>query len=306
MKPILFSAAILLLGIALAISLPKTADLIQSKVLAQNLPNNILSGKDVLGSEKVIMLPQSQGITPPVVTATAILVESLDDNFLMFEKNSNKRVPIASTTKIMTALIGVEYFKPNEILTVPDISMADGSTMGLKQGEKLSFRSLLYGMLLNSGNDAAFTIAANYPGGTAAFINEMNNQAKNLGLLDTNFDNPAGFDSPNHYSSASDLSKIATLAIENPQLARVVGTKETTVFSVDKTISHPLKNLNKLLNIPGVLGIKTGYTPLARENFVGLVERDGHRMLTVVLGSGDRFGETEKLMDWAYSNFKWQ
>ncbi|MDO8638989.1 MAG: D-alanyl-D-alanine carboxypeptidase, partial [Candidatus Daviesbacteria bacterium] len=170
----------------------------------------------------------------------------------------------------------------------------------------LSFRSLLYGMLLNSGNDAAYTIAQNYSGGLDAFVVAMNNKAISLGLLNTHFTNPAGFDSLGHYSSAEDLAKIATIAIENPQLSRVVSTKETSVASIDKSTIHSLKNLNKLLDEPGVLGIKTGTTPLARENLVGLVERNGHKILTVVLGSNDRFGETNKLLDWTYSNFVWK
>ena len=206
----------------------------------------------------------------------------------------------------MTAVVASDYFQQSQILTVTDASLVGGSNMGLKAGEQLTFRSLLYGMLLNSGNDAAYTIAANFPGGVNAFVNAMNQKAKSLGLVNTHFDNPAGFDSSNHFSSAFDLAKIAALASENPQLSRAFAARQATVASTDLVTIHLLKNLNKLLGLPGVIGMKTGTTPEARENLVGLVERDNHKILTVVLGSEDRFGETQKLMDWAYANFRWQ
>lgn len=170
----------------------------------------------------------------------------------------------------------------------------------------MSFRSLLYGMLLNSGNDASFAIAENFPGGVEEFVAAMNRKAQDLGLQDTNFDNPAGFDNPKHFSSASDLAEIAQEALKNAQLARIFATKDTEVVSWDKRYKHQLSNLNKLLSkVHGVLGVKTGYTKEAKENLVTLVEREGHRLLLVVLGSDDRFGETESLIEWAYGNFVW-
>ena len=206
----------------------------------------------------------------------------------------------------MTALVAVEYFKPGDILEVPDdLGNINGSSMGLKAGEQMTFRSILFGMLLNSGNDAAYTIAENYPGGKDTFIDKMNQKAASLGLLNSHFDNPAGYDSPDHFSTASDLAKIAAVASDNIQIAKVVATRETEVASVDLKFIHPLKNLNKLLDIPGMLGMKTGTTPLARENLVSLMERDGHIVLMVVLGSEDRFGETKKLIDWTFANFTW-
>jgi len=309
--PILYVIAATLLSISLLIGLPRGVNLVQSKVEARNIPNNkiIPQGEFQPPMEiiKSVPIPQNQGFPPPIIYATAVVVKDLATNTLLFGQAENQRVPIASTTKIMTALVAVEHFKPNEILTAPkDILTISGSSMALKPGEQLTFRSILYGMLLNSGNDAAYTIAQNYPGGLNSFITAMNDKAISLGLLNTHFTNPAGFDDINHYSSAEDLAKIASLAIENSQLARVVSTKETSVASIDKTTIHSLKNLNKLLDEPGVLGIKTGTTPLARENLVGLVERDGHKILTVVLGSNDRFRETDKLVNWVYSNFVWR
>lgn len=304
MKLILLSAVLLLVAVNVLLGLPKAVNLIQTKALASNVPSN-QTQDEVKAVSKPVQPPQSKQISEPAIFSSSALVEDLNSNTLLFIKDAGKPVPIASTTKIMTALVAVSHYLPNDVLTVTDESLVSGSTMGLKSGEQLSFRSLLYGMLLNSGNDAAYTIAANYPGGLPGFIKAMNDKAKELGLLNTQFDNPAGFDSPNHFSSAFDLSKIAANAVSDYQIARVVSTKETEVASLDKSVIHPLKNLNKLLDEPGVLGIKTGTTPSARENLVGLVERDGHKILTVVLGSDDRFGETQKLIDWAYSNFTW-
>lgn len=304
--PVVYALTVLLLSITLLLGLPKAVDLAQTKVSASNIPNNKIIESNNLGQvagiEKAI-IPKNIGLPAPTVSATAVLVKDLDLDFLFFVKDPDKRVPIASTTKIMTAMIALDYYKPDDILIVPKSALKEGSTMELQEGEKLSVRSLLYGLLLNSGNDAAYTLAANYPGGVPAFVQAMNSKANNLGLLNTHFENPAGFDNPNHYSSVVDLAKMASVAIENPLLSRIFATKEATVSSVDNNVIHSLKNLNKLLGMPGVIGIKTGTTPIAKENLVGLVQRDGHKILTVVLGSDDRFGETESLLDWSYKNF---
>lgn len=308
MMHLIYPAISIFVAIGILLGLPKAVNFTESLVSAQNISsNNIAENKvDIAGVHKIVPLPKTNSLQIPSVSATAIILKDLDSQVLLYVKDPDKKVPIASTTKIMTALVASGYFKANDILETKDISLVSGSSMGLKIGEKMTFRSLLYGMLLNSGNDAAYTLADNYPGGRNNFINAMNSKASQMGLANTHFDNPAGFDSLNHYSSASDLSKIAEETINNSQLARVVSTKETIVYSTDKQLRHPLKNLNKLLDEPGILGIKTGTTPAAKENLVGLVERDGHKILTVVLGSSDRFSETEKLIDWAYSNFIWQ
>lgn len=310
MRPFLFVAATLLLAVNLLLGFPKALGLTERSLARESVPTNVVTASargEVAGAEKKQLLPLGHDIPAPVITANAALAEDLDSRTILFVKDPDKRVAIASTTKLMTALVALSYFKQNDILQAPDnVLTVGGSTMNLQPGEKLTFRSLLYGMLLNSGNDAAFTIAANYPGGILVFITAMNQKAAQMSLGNTHFDNPAGFDSPNHYSTADDLAKIAAAAMENSEIARVVSTKETEVVSVDKSIVHPLTNLNKLLGEPGVLGIKTGTTPAAKENFVGLIKRNNHKILTVVLGSDDRYGDTQKLFDWAFQNFTWQ
>ncbi len=308
MRFVFLSSGVLVVAIIMLMALPKTLHLTQTSVLSANILNAKTfnsSETEVAGLETQVILPTSRGISAPKISAAGSIVIDVDTKTVLFDKDADKRLPIASTTKIMTALVASEYYKPNSVLVVNDRSLVEGSTMGLRLGEQISFRSLLYGMMLNSGNDAAFTIAQNYPGGLAGFVQAMNEKAKALGLSNTHFDNPAGFDAPDHYSSAADLAKIALEAEENIQLSRVVATKEAAVVNIDKSIGHELKNLNVLLNVPGVMGIKTGFTPLAKENFVGLIERENHKVLTVVLGSEDRFGETKNLMEWTYQNFTW-
>lgn len=305
-----YTLAFALLGLALITLMggPQLINLTQDNLAfyihSLATPDNQQQVAGVSASPKIEI--KDQGLTPPSLTAHSALVLDLDSNELLFQKDIHAHLLPASTTKLMTALVAVDHYQSGDYLLVPSEALVGGSTMGLQTGESLSFHSLLYGMLLNSGNDAAYTLALDYPGGMASFITEMNNRVATFGLKDTHFDNPAGFDSPNHYSSAYDLSQIAKLAIANPQLAKIVATKETSVESPGGYPEHILKNVDTLLQNKGFIGIKTGYTDNAGQNFVGLVNRDNHELITVVLDSQDRFGETEKLADWAYTNFTWQ
>lgn len=308
----IFSGASLLLlifGLIVLLVVPKAIELADTdtKFLGnQTVPQPNILGETIDPQPKPVLELINNGVLPPVFTSNSVFAQDFDSGEVLYAKNEEKRVPPASTTKIMTALVASQHFKPADVLIVPKEALVGGSSMKLAAGEELTFRSLLYGMLLNSGNDAAYTIAMNYPGGYDAFIEAMNQKSLDLGLKDTHFVNPAGFDNPDHYSSASDLAVIAKQAVLNPQLARIVATKETSILSIDKTRTHLLKNLNKLLSEEGVLGIKTGTTELAGENLVALFDRNDHKVLTVVLGSENRFGETKNLTSWVYSNYTWK
>lgn len=304
MKHLLYSAILILLAVAVSFSLPILIDSAENFLTDWQIPAN---SSEVAGIQKYSVPPTAFGFPPPQLSARGVYVLDLATNTKLFEKNADSRLPIASTTKIMTALLANSYFKQNAILTVGDGASVVGSKVGLFRGETLSFRALLYGLLLNSGNDAAFTIAENYPGGTTGFVEAMNQKASLMGLNNTHFENPAGLDHPNHFSSAKDLSQITREALNSAQLARIFATKDTQIVSLDKKHTYELHNLNKLLtSVAGVLGVKTGYTISAKENLVTLVDRGGHRVLLVVLGSDDRFGESIRLIDWTYSNFIWQ
>jgi len=303
MKYYLYSAGLVVLAIIIIVTVPFLVSLSEDTLLSLQIPQN---NSGVAGIQKYNIPPVGKNTPPPISSARAIIVKDLATDITLYQKDVNLSIPIASTTKIMTALVASEYFKQNAVLTVSKSANIPGSRVGLFSGEDLSFRSLLYGMLLNSGNDAAFALAENYPGGVLGFVSAMNKKVLEMDLKNTHFDNPAGFDSPDHYSSAEDLAKITQEALKNATLAKIFATKETSIVSLDKKYTHQLLNLNKLLSqVQGVLGVKTGTTEGAKENLVTLVERDRHRVLLVVLGSGDRFGETKKLIDWTYSNFQW-
>ncbi len=304
MKDYLYSASLILLSIAIIISVPFGVSFSENYLISLQVPSN---NSNVAGIQKYNSPPTPGDLSVPDLSARGVLVLDLGTDTMLYQKNADERVPIASTTKIMTAIVASDYFKPNSVLTVNDGASVIGSKVGLSRGESLDFRSLLFGLLLNSGNDAAFTIAENYPGGLIGFVSAMNKEVLSLGLKNTHFQNPAGLDNQNHFSSAKDLSKITKEALKNVELARIFATKDTQVSSLDKKYIYQLHNLNKLLSsVVGVLGVKTGYTEEAKENLVTLVNRNDHRVLFVVLGSDDRFGESTKLIDWVYSNFTWQ
>lgn len=303
MKYYLYSAGLILFAVIIAITAPFLVNFTDSILVSSQIPQN---NAQVAGVQQYNIPPVGGILSLPSFSARAVLIKDLVTGVILYQKDSNIPLPIASTTKIMTALVASEYFKPESILTVGDSANTPGSKVGLSYGEDLNFRSLLYGMLLNSGNDAAYTIAENFPGRVFGFVSAMNKKALELSLRNTRFDNPAGFDSRNQYSSAEDLAKITEEALKNSQLAIIFATEKTNIVSLNKKYTHQLINLNKLLSsVNGVLGIKTGTTEEAKENLVTLVERDKHRILLVVLGSSDRFGETTKLIDWSYANFTW-
>ena len=183
----------------------------------------------------------------------------------------------------------------------------EGQKMGLVSGEEIMFSDLLSGLLIYSANDAAEVLASNYPGGRELFIDLMNKKVKDLGLTNTHFGNPTGLDNGEQYTTTRDLIVVSKYAMKNPVFAELVGTKEKVVKSIDGKYSHKLININKLLgNVDGVTGVKTGWTENARENLVTEVSRDGKKIMIVVLGSSDRFGETTELINWIYGNYTWE
>lgn len=265
-----------------------------------------LINKLPMEAPKIAPYPENKtGVLPPPLTAKAALVLDLPSQVVLYQKNPNLRLSPASTTKIMTALVAFENYALNQILTVKKVETR-GRTMGLVRGEKITVESLLYGTLVHSGNDAAFTLAENDPEGIEGFVKKMNEKAKKLHLLDTNFDNPVGFESPRHFSSALDLARLAIFALKNKNFDKIVGTPSITVHDTTFTFFHYLLNVNELLGkIPGVAGVKTGFTENAGECLINLVERDGKKILTVILGSEDRFEESKLLLNWAFANHQW-
>lgn len=248
----------------------------------------------------------NDGSSFPVLSAQGAFAVDLDSGVSLYEKNADNPLLPASTTKIITGLVALDTFKLDDILTVGKVSV-DGQKMGLKAGEQIRFEDLLYGLLVYSANDAAETIASLYPGGRDAFIAAMNSKARELSLFNTHFDNPVGLDADGQKSTAKDLVRASEVAMRNPEFARIVGTKNIVVKDVSGKISYNLNNVNELLgSVPGVMGVKTGWTENARENLVTYINRDNRRVMIAILGSQDRFGETKELIDWIYKNYNWK
>lgn len=239
----------------------------------------------------------------PFVSAKAVVLVDSGTKKILHEKNGKVRFSPASTVKIMTALVSLEHYTFSDILTVKT-EVGIPSTMGLVEGERISFESLLYGLLLNSGNDSARALSESYPGGRAAFIARMNDKTGELYLLDTHFADETGLDDDGNFTTALDLARLATEAIENPTLSKIVSVRTIEVWDESGRISHILENLNKLLGIGGINGVKTGTTKAAGEVLVASATRDGHTIVSVVLGSQDRFSESRRLIDWAFSSYQ--
>lgn len=244
--------------------------------------------------------PISQGLQPPQVTAHNIFIMDQDSRTVLLSQNPDESVLPASTTKMMTALVSLEHFNLADKITVTT-SYNIGQHVGFKPGETLTVEQLLYALLVQSANDAAEILAENYPGGRSAFVEAMNTKALQIHLNNTHFMNPSGIDEDGHYSSAADLARLADVALRHPIFAKIVATENAVIST------HVLTNVNQLLGkVPGVIGIKTGYTEGAKQALVTLVKRDDHPVILVVLGSDDRFADTSTLIDWVYSNFQWQ
>lgn len=268
-----------------------------------------LGQKKLFASQKqeVVLPPfpvRKEEVADPEVFARSILVVDRASNVTLWEHNADLRVPPASTTKMMTALVTMDKFPLEQIITVTK-SYKIGQTVGFKPGDKVSVEQLLFSLLVYSGNDAAEILAESYEGGRGAFIAAMNTKTLELGLKNTHFANPTGLDEANHYSTARDLAILADIAMKKIEFAKIVSS-ESTVIALENNQEYVLKNVNQLLGkIPGVLGVKTGFTEGAGQSLVTLVSRNDHEVILSVLGSGDRFMETEKLIDWVYASFTW-
>lgn len=246
------------------------------------------------------------GASFPILSAQSVMAVDLTSGVTLYEKDPNKALLPASTTKIVTALVAIDTYELEQVLKVGKTSV-EGQKMGLVTGEDIKFIDLLNGLLIYSANDAAEVLAQNHPGGRDLFIDLMNKKVKDLGLNNTHFSNPTGLDNGSQFSTTRDLVVVSKEAMKNPIFAEIVGTKVKIVKSVDNRFTHRLSNINKLLGeVDGVKGVKTGWTENARENLVTYVERNGRHVMTVVLGSSDRFGETKELIEWIYSNYTWE
>ena len=239
----------------------------------------------------------------PEVTAEGIYLVDLLSFTPVFSRNENLKLFPASTTKILTALVAYDVYKPDQVITVKK-TITDGQLMRLVVGEKITVENILYGMLVYSGNDAAYVLADNY--GYDKFVNLINKKAQTLGMKNSHFSNPNGLDSGSQFSTAFDLSLAARELLKNPYLSKIVSTKEITISDVDFKYFHQLNNVNKLLGeIQGLGGLKTGYTENAGENLVSFYKKSGHQFVIVILKSLDRFNDTRNIIKWIEENVEY-
>lgn len=218
---------------------------------------------------------------------------------ILYDKGGHKTVPMASTTKIVTALIALNYDALEEKFIIsPKAAQVRGSKVGYKAGEEIAVIELVYGLMLKSGNDAAIALAEGISGSIDKFSEVMNEYAKNMGLLDTNFQSPHGLDSEYHFSSAYDLALATIKAKENPIFNKIVSTK--SISRSEGNFTRDYSNINKILWKEDATGVKTGYTGLAGKCLVSSFEKDGNEIIIVLLNSNQRFEETERL----YKNIK--
>ena len=221
---------------------------------------------------------------------------------VLYEKDPHERSLIASTTKIMTALIVCEQCNVLDRMRIPREAVGiEGSSMYLREGEVLTLQELLYGLMLSSGNDAAVALAI-YCGGTVeGFAELMNDKARILGMKDSHFVNPNGLDAPGHYSTARDLAILAAYAMDNPIFRQTVSTKNVKVGA------RSLTNHNKLLwRIDGADGVKTGYTKAAGRILVSSATRQGRRLIAVTINAPDDWNDHEKLLEDGFCRYRQQ
>lgn len=300
--------------------------------LSRQLDLSIGVGPNVAGARAIRVtapaLPPYPSLTQkaPSFAARQYALYDADAGVFIVEENADQPVPLASTTKIMTAYLAIEQARPDDVVTVTSEAAGKiGSTAGLRLNERLSIKNLLYGALLASGNDAAYAVAgylgeriggdesATWQDKIDQTVELMNAKAKELGLASLRYVEPSGLDAGN-VGSARDLAVLSAVALENDTFREITSTPAFTVANQEGTLSHELKNSNRLVGewaYPGAIGVKTGFTPEAGHNLVGAAERDGHRLVAVVLNTYDSDASASArvardLLDFAWRSIRWE
>lgn len=240
---------------------------------------------------------------PPSINALAAVVMEASSGRVLFSKNATVKRSIASTTKIMTAIVALENGGLEDEVTISKRAAGiGGSTIGLQTGQKFTLKELLYAMLMSSANDAAIAVAEHIGGTVEGFAEMMNRKAESLGAANSHFVTPHGLDTDSQYSTAYDVAIITRYALKNPVFSEIVSTSTSYIPG------HGLYNTNELLGAyPGVDGVKTGYTGKAGRCLVTTIQKDGMRLVSVVLGSPTRTARanaSSALLDYAYENFR--
>ncbi len=247
--------------------------------------------------------PETPG--PARVTATAAVLMDARTGQILYSRNPHLLWPPASTTKIMTALVALQAAPVDASIQIsPEVArFRVGSVVGLPAGARIPLRDLLYGLMLQSGNDVALAIAEGVAGTVPAFVRRMNDEARQLGATQTHFTSPHGLFDADHYTTAYDLALITRAAMQNPTFREIVRTRRWT-FTPPAGPSRALWNHNRLLSrYPGADGVKTGYVHQSGETLVASATRDGWRLIAVLLHSGDLWGDASRLLSYGFAHF---
>jgi D-alanyl-D-alanine carboxypeptidase (penicillin-binding protein 5/6) len=285
------------------------------------LPHKSWHNREIIGS--AVSSAQTENLTPTTsdtvspeligpnltlhTSAKAILAIDLNTGTQLYAQNPQEKLPIASLTKLMTAMVVLDHVNKDQVVTIEKSDTATTCLcVGLVPGEQITVENLLKAMLIPSSNDSAKTLARFVGGDEEKFVDMMNDKAKQLGLTDSHFSNPAGLDSPDNYSTALDLQKTVQEFLKYALLERIVATGGQDVTSVDGNIVHHLRTSNKLLlENSEVVGVKTGFTNDAQGNLIIKIDHNGIKVLTIVLNTPNREDDTQSLIDWIFSAYRW-
>lgn len=250
--------------------------------------------------------PAVSGAEEPAVTAKGAVLMEAGAGRILWSRNGEERLPMASTTKIMTALLTLEQPGLDEMFTVNAQAIrVEGTSMGLTEGSQATLRTLAAGMLLASGNDAANAAAVRVAGTQADFVMMMNRRAAQLGMKDTNFETPSGLDGQSHYSTAADMALLARAALENPDFRSLCSQTSLKLCYGNPPYDRWLANHNRLLKeYPGCIGLKTGFTKKAGRCLVSAAEREGVTLICVTLSDPNDWRDHTALLDWGFSRVR--
>lgn len=241
----------------------------------------------------------------PSISAKSAVLVNADTNITVFSKNGDTVLPMASTTKIMTCIVAIETGELDRRVRIPREAVGiEGTSLYLCEGDVLTMRDLLYGMMLRSANDCALAVALEIGGSIEGFATLMNEKATQLGLINTHFTNPHGLPDEEHYTTAEDLAHLAVFAMENEEFAKIVSTLEYRVEINGGETVKPVKNHNKMLRTyDGAVGVKTGFTKASGRCLVSAAERNGVRMVAVTLDAPSDWSDHTALLDLGFSEF---
>ncbi len=305
-----------LLIIALGVLLSINVFFIFSSPGYQNDTNRDTSRGDVHDARAYILPISEPNYIPvldsnfprPEISAKSAVVYDTSSSRFLYDKNTKVKLPIASLTKVLTAVVVLESLNQGDVVTIPREAMkVDGEKQDLFLGEQLSVENLLKLMLIQSSNDATYALAYHAKENGLDFVKAMNHKAEVLGMGDSLFLDPAGLND-NAYSTAEDMLKLISYSLNYDEIWNISSEKSIVVESSDKKIKHYSVSTNQLLGVlPDILGGKTGFTDGALECLILIIKLPDYpsKIVSVVLGSHDRFGDTKKLIDWARQAYKW-